>query len=383
MNILLLTFAYLPSIGGVQRCVHDLARELTRRGHRVKIVADAEWSGVATPGRYSSEPCDVLMMRIPPPFNWEYVPKLRSIWRDACNLLRLAVLCRRSRIDVIHCHLINVDTRYGVLLKKLLGIRLVVTLHGNETSSWIAGKPHRIEYVRNILACADAVSALTQGQIDDALRLEPKVGGRIVRIPNPVDVAAIRAAVDQDTTLPVRPYIVYVGRFVECKSLDLLIEAYHRVLAGNPHFSADLVLVGGGELEEQLRRQARQSLGSDRIHFAGERLWGQSLRLIEKASALVLASHDDEGCPLVVLEAMALGTPIIVSDNPRLVEMISAGVTGQVFPRRDAVALQACLERIPLDNETRVSYADACLRRLEERHNLDHVVSECLTLYQA
>jgi glycosyltransferase involved in cell wall biosynthesis len=188
-------------------------------------------------------------------------------------------------------------------------------------------------------------------------------------IPNPVDIEAIRTAVDMRHPLPVRPYLIYAGRFVALKSLDTLIEAYHRLIASNLAYPADLVLTGEGEMDTTLRAQASAGAASHRIHFTGAKSWGETLRLIQGASFLLLPSHESEGCPNALLEAMALGTPVVVSDNPRLEALVTPGITGEVFPRRDAARLQACLADLSFDPERRTAYSREGERLLRERHD--------------
>lgn len=381
MNILFLTFAYLPSTGGVQRSVRNLAAELVSRGHRVTIATDGPWSGIAERGLQPGTPADVLVLHIPTAFHWSFTHRVKSALRDGYNLLRLAWLCRRRRIEVIHCHLLNVDTRYAAVLKRFLGIRMVITLRGDELTTWIEGKPHRVEYVRRMLRTADIVTALSQAQMDAARELEPALSCAEEAIPNPAAVEAIRAAVDAEAIVPSRPYLLFLGRFVPFKSIDTLIEAYHGVIRQDPAFPLDLVLVGDGELEKPLREQAAQGAAAARIHFAGLRSWPESLRLIQQARFLVLPSHEAEGCPNVLMEAMALGTPVIVSDSPQLTEMVSAGVNGEVFPRRDAAALQACLESVSLDVARREQYAREGFEFLKRRHSFSKIVNAYERIY--
>ena len=289
---------------------------------------------------------------------------------------------QRRRIQIVHCHRLNVDTRYAAILRRILGIPMVITLRGTELTIWLRDEPKRVAYVRSMLLAADAITGLTRTQLDDARALQPAIQAPMTKIPNPADVEAIRAAVDMQTQLPASPYLLFVGRLADFKSLSTVIEAYHGVIAKNPAFSADLILAGDGPSEEELRKQASHGPAAARIRFPGLRPWGETLRLIQGASFLILASHDSEGCPNVLLEAMALGTPVIVSDNPRLLEMITPGVNGEVFAQKDAAALQACLERVQLDDPRRRSeYAREGLTYLERRHSCDQVVRAYEDIY--
>ena len=166
------------------------------------------------------------------------------------------------------------------------------------------------------------------------------------------------------------------------KSIDTLIEAYRKVVEQRPTFPFDLVLVGSGSLETELREQASRGAAAARIHFLGERPYEQCLGLIKGAGCLVLPSQESEGCPNVLLEAMALGTPVVVSDYAPLLEMVTAGVSGEVFPRRDAAGLEACLERIAFQPELRQQYASAGFRYLQRRHSFDRVADAYEEIYR-
>jgi glycosyltransferase involved in cell wall biosynthesis len=380
MNILYLTYAYLPTLGGVQRSVHNLAAEFTRRGHRIVIASDGK-----PPFAYRRQPpAPVLALRIPSPFAkhpW-HKPAIRAL--DALNLGVLAGVCLRNHITVVHCHLINVDTRYAIALKRLLGVKVVVTLRGGEFHHWIAGRPQRQQYVRRMLESADAVTALSQSQLDDARAIAPSLPRESPVIPNPTDPEAIRqlAAAGRAAPEDRAPYILFSGRLEREKRVDLLIQAYHAASSEGPDFPYDLAISGDGSLSSQLQEQARNGAGAGRIHFLGSRRYEDSLALVRGAGMLILPSQESEGCPNVVLEALALGTPVIVSDHGPLTELVTHGVNGEVFPSGDAVALCQCLRSLTESSEKTSRYADAGLRYLEKRHRFDRIATAYEDLYR-
>jgi glycosyltransferase involved in cell wall biosynthesis len=380
MNILYLTYEYLPTFGGVQRSVHNLAAEFMRRGHRIVIAANGKRPFVF----HRQPPAPVLPLRIPSPFpryRWQK-PGIGVL--DGVNLTVLAGLCLRKRIEVVHCHLINVDTRYALALKHLLGVRVVITLRGGEFHHWIAGRPLRQVYVRRMLESADAVTALSRSQLDDARALAPMLSHDSLVIPNPADPGAIRrlAAAGEPAAGRRVPYILFSGRLVPEKRVDLLIQAYHASIRQGMEFPYDLALAGDGSLAAELREQGRSGAGAGRIHFLGVRRYEDSLALVRDAAMLVLPSQESEGCPNVVLEAMALGTPVVVSDHGPLPELVAHGVHGEVFPRGDAAALRRCLLSVAESAERRSRYADAGLRYLEERHRFDRIATAYEDLYR-
>jgi glycosyltransferase involved in cell wall biosynthesis len=382
MNLLYLTFSYLPSTGGVQRSVYNLAAEFTRRGHHVTIATDGTTSGV----RWVSHPefpADVFSLRIPAPYTG-MLNRLCALVRDSFNLAVLATICRRRRVQLVHCHLINVDTRYALALKRMLGIRVMITLRGGELTHWIEGQPRRRRYVQRMLRSTDAAVALSQAQLAEASRLQSTLPLHRYVIPNPIDPASVVAlAANAKVTLPAPRYLIFSGRLEKMKNVEVLIQAYHRVVAGTSSFPFDLVLVGAGSLESQLRQQAVAGAGANRILFLGERPYDECLALIQGSSCLVLPSIESEGCPNVLLEAMALGTPVVVSDYPPLLEMITDGVNGEIFSRYNPAALAACLDRLPLEPERWARYVREATCYLNKRHRMSDIGDAYERVYRA
>ena len=375
MNVLFLTFDILPSTGGVQRSVHNLSRALAARGHSVAI-ASAGTGGIA----YSAEqPAPVLRLPIPTAIRPHFRHKLRFGARDVMNIAALAAFCARRSIDVVHCHLINMDTRYALLLRRLIGVKVVITLRGGELCHWLDERPLRRDYVKRMLESADAVTSLSHSQFDDALRLTSRLPNGPLVIPNPAEPDAILAATAGARPDLGSPYILFMGRLEPPKNVDLLVDAYASLIRKRPAYAWDLVIAGDGSEKAGLQRKAGNSGG--RIRFLGDLDYARSLSLIRDAHVLVLPSLTGEGCPNVLLEAMSLGTPVIVSDHSPLKEMVEDKVSGEVFPSGNQEALANLLLGLPMDRATRDRYAEAARRRLQERHGFDGIVAAYEEIY--
>jgi glycosyltransferase involved in cell wall biosynthesis len=380
MNVLYLTFAYLPSLGGVQNSVHNLAVEFVRRGHRIVIATDG-----ARPFAFQREPPALIVpLRIPYPFHYDRLKRVKARFLDAVNLPALAALCITNRIQLAHCHLINVDTRYAVALKRLLGLKVLITLRGGEFHHWIAGQPVRRQYVRRMLESADAVTALSQSQLDDARKLAPSLSPDSPVIPNSADPDAIGRKAAQGRSLPGprSPYIVFAGRLEAQKRIELLIDAYHGLVAEEPAYPFDLIIIGSGSRSAMLHGHALEGPGASRIHFLGTCCHEDSLALIRDAAILVLPSQESEGCPNVVLEAMALGTPVVVSDHGPLLELVTHDVNGETFAAGDGHALKARLRALANNAQARRQLAAAAREYLERRHRVDSVADRYEELYR-
>ena len=145
----------------------------------------------------------------------------------------------------------------------------------------------------------------------------------MVRIYNPVDIESIRKMASSGPS-PYRgpgPHLVSVARLTPQKAHDMMLEAMQVVLAAIPE--ARLTLVGEGPLEQQLKQQAERAGISEAVHFAGFQT--NPYPYIRHADFLVLSSHY-EGLPVVILESLALGTPVVAADCPGAVREVLASL---------------------------------------------------------
>ncbi|MEB3170715.1 MAG: glycosyltransferase family 4 protein [Synechococcaceae cyanobacterium] len=379
MNILFLTYSYLPNLGGVERSVHNLARLLSGRGHAVTVVTHG---GSAVPFHYRSAALPpVLRLHIPSQTDpRRRVRALRPVL-NALNLSVLAGFCLLHRIDVIHAHLLNMDTLYGSWLARLLGIRFVLTLRGGETEEWIHNKA-RFRYVVNRLEEADFITAVSRSLLDQAAVLVPQILDRSAVIPNPVDPEALQKLAGTSAVIPQsRPYLLFAGRLEEMKDVACLLDAYTLRIAADPGFPADLVIAGEGSLRQSLQRHALVGAAASRIRFLGRLSQADTLRWIRSALALVLPSRCSEGCPNVLLEAMALKTPVLVSNLPSLREWVEDGSSGLVFPVGRPDALAARLHDLVAHPRARERWAETAASRLQTHFAMASIASAYEVIY--
>jgi glycosyltransferase involved in cell wall biosynthesis len=123
------------------------------------------------------------------------------------------------------------------------------------------------------------------------------------------------------------PIICYVGNLAAEKGVDLLVDAMY-TLRHDGDRSARLVIVGAGALEADLRRRARQLRVSESVHFFGRRPHHEVPIWLSASDVCCLASRR-EGCPNVVLEALASGRPVVAADVGGVSELVnpSNGIT--------------------------------------------------------
>ena len=216
--------------------------------------------------------------------------------------------------------------------------------------------------VRHCYRAADCVLANSH---EMARGLERNLGiphTRLRVIHNPIDVDRIQQlASDPLPEARGRRFVVTAGRLEHQKAHDLLLEAF----ASSPACrELDLVILGKGSLEAQLKAQAAALGIAERVHFPGfvANPWAH----FAKAALFVLPSRW-EGFPTVVAEALACGVPTLVTDcNFGPSEIVEHGHSGWVVPTDDLAALRSGMEMMLSQPETATSFAARGLRRVAD-----------------
>jgi glycosyltransferase involved in cell wall biosynthesis len=252
------------------------------------------------------------------------------------TLVQILALVRRRGVVLVHSHGKGAGV-YGRVAARLARIPAVHTLHGIHFERY--SPPARAAYLameRRLSAWSACVVNVSRAQEREGLALRLFDARRSRVIPNAVDVARLgatalaRGDARLELKVPVDATIVgAVARFDGVKQLDVLVDAMTRLRG------VTLVLVGDGPESARLRALAAQrSLGS-RVVFAGE-VEGAA-RLLPAFDVYATPSRK-EGMPIAVLEAMALGLPVVASDIPAHREVLGPASAGLVAGTVDAFA---------------------------------------------
>lgn len=137
-----------------------------------------------------------------------------------------------------------------------------------------------------------------------------------------------------------RVEVVYVGRLLPFKRLDLLVEVMSSLFKEHPNLF--LTIIGDGELLSALRRQVEELGVTERVSFEGVLPPDRIPVRVARADVLVLPSRG-EGWGVVVNEALSVGVPVILSDRCGAADLIQDGVNGYVFRNEDSSDLRDCL----------------------------------------
>jgi glycosyltransferase involved in cell wall biosynthesis len=189
-------------------------------------------------------------------------------------------------------------------------------------------------------------------------------------VPNGVDEAFFW---DHERVPAETPRLLFVGRLSVQKNLQLLLRALEGI---SERF--ETTLVGAGELEDQLKELARD-LKLQNVRFHGRADGTELLDLYRNADVFVLPS-EREGMPLVLLEAMAAGLPIVATDVPGNRAVVTPGENGLLVPTDSPARMREALLTV-MEDPVRYRRMSVAARRLAARHSWETIAAEFERIY--
>ena len=320
----------------------------------------------------------------------DYVELPRDLaTRARAGLLRdlspLAAPLRARAVALVHAHFAP-DAVFALPLARALGAPLIVTLHGfdvtrGDASLLASARPPLIWSViaRRELARDAAAFVAVSRFIAEQASGRGFPAERLRVLPVGVDTVVLTPGAEPEPGL-----IVHVGRLTQKKGAAVLIDALARLRAQG--VEARLAIVGEGPLRSFLAAQV-QRLGLDeRVTFHGALPHAQTLEMIRRAWLLAAPSlpardGDREGLPTVVVEAMALGVPVVASSEAGIPEAVQHGVSGLLVAPGDVGKLTAALADLLDSAELRVRLGAAARTAAENRFDLARQTAALEDLY--
>lgn len=310
--------------------------------------------------------------------------------RDLAALLRLTQLIRRDRPRIVHTHTakagaigriaallagggarpIVVHTFHGHVLRgyfgplRTLAFRVFERLLARATTKLVAVSPEvRDELVSLGIAPADKFAVVRLGiELDERVRpdREPAETRRSL-------------GVEADTFL-----VGWAGRMTAVKRVPDVLESFRRLREGGTN--ATLCLVGDGPDREALEQLAHDLGVVRHCLFLGYQ--EEMGRWYEIFDAFVLPSAN-EGTPVVAIEALAAGTPVVATRVGGIPDVVEDGVTGFLVDPGDTEALAERLGRLARDPELRTRLGEAGLARMPSRYAVERLVADVDELYRS
>jgi rhamnosyl/mannosyltransferase len=352
---------YPPHRGGMESFLEMLCQGLVRKGMECEVIVAQDKDD---PPILSSNANGVRIRRM------RSVGTIRSL-----SICPAAIrILRGLEADIINLHHPNPLAEISYSLAKPKG-RLVVTYHSDIVSQALLRKLHS-PLMNRILDKADAIVATSTQYVASSpvLRKYPK---KIHIIPLGLNISHFENAKPFPFRKSGYPQYFFVGRLVPYKGVSVLLEALQYVL-GN------LWIAGTGPLEEKLKAQVADANLGSRVDFLGNISEEEKYQRLAACDVFVLPSFTRaEAFGIVLLEAMAMGRPVVVSDLPTGVQLlVNHGVNGFRFPPGNAKALAASLQLLINNPMEAKRMGEAGRQLVQEQYTATHMVDRYLDLYR-
>ncbi|MEU2031831.1 glycosyltransferase family 4 protein [Nocardia amamiensis] len=347
--------------GGVQAHVVELARVFIERGHKVSVLAPAS-DGTPLPefvvsaGRAVAIPYNGSVARLS--FGPMAYTRIRR-WIDG------------NDFDVLHIHEPNAPSLSMLALKIAEG-PIVATFHTSTTKSLVLStfqgvlRPYHEKIAGRI-----AVSELARRWQVEAL------GSDAVEIPNGVDVPAFARA----PMLPGYPRaggtVLFLGRYDEPrKGMEVLLGALPDLVRRHPE--VEILIVGRGD-EDRLRREAGALSGH--LRFLGQVSDEEKASAMRSADVYVAPNLGGESFGIILIEAMAAGTPVVASELDAFRRVLRDGAAGMLVPVGDSAALAGALHTVLTDEVRREALVHTAAQVVSE-YDWPVVAEQILRVYE-
>ena len=305
MKIAIIVSLFPPKwLAGTEIATYNLADHLARRGHEVHVITSHD-HGLP----YLSEENGFYIHRIA----WKKIRFIGIVSFWAKIHLRI----RKIKPDIVHSQSL-LSGIPALAAQKFLKIPYVIWGRGSDI--YIPGRFTRMTS-KPILQNADAVLALTK---DMKQKIQEIYDRGITVVPNGVDLERFKISSEGKKEDNANT-IVFVGRLHPVKGVQYLIEAMaivHREMQ-----DAKLVLVGDGVERSRLEELAERLDLNDCIQFAGQVPQERVPQVMNQADVFAMSSLS-EGFPVVLLEAMAAGLPIVATNVGGIPDIVEEGVNG-------------------------------------------------------
>lgn len=318
----------------------------------------------------------------------QFILEIIQIWRLLANLIK------KYDITIVQTHLLKSLDFLVLALRYNSSLQVVLwTFHSANfvlrdvhlpKNKWML-KPKKFFYrllYRFAAHLTDGFIAVSNEVKEAIIRVNGPIQDRVFVICNGVDVNRYgrpvnKAEIRGQLSLKDDAYVIaMVGTLRPVKGHQFMLQAMASITPKHPEIQ--VLVIGDGELREELQKQAHQLSLSNHIHFLGNRSDVPNLLAV---SNLFIMPSLWEGLPMALLEAMATGLPIIASEVSGTVQVMIPNETGLLIPPGDAAALATAIETLLSNPEQARLMGIAARNRVETEFSARKQAHEHLALY--
>ncbi|MGC3982615.1 MAG: glycosyltransferase [Steroidobacteraceae bacterium] len=342
LRILMISDVYFPRVNGVSTSIRTFRRELQAQGHEVTLIAPAY------PGHTAEEP-DIIRI---PSRGVLMDPEDRMMRRHEIDTLWPVL--KKQRFDVLHIHTPFIAHYAGLFLAAHLGIPVVESYHTffeEYLYHYVPLVPRRVMrfFARRVTVsqCAAVQRIISPSRaMQDALR-NYGVQTHIDILPTGLEASQFKlgdgARFRKKYGIAAdRPTLLYIGRVAHEKNIDFLVRCFQRVHAELPE--ALLLIVGEGPALGHLKNLAAELKLGDAVQFVGYLDRDTELLDCYRAGDLFVFASRTETQGLVLLEALAQGTPVVSTMHMGTRDVLTGTFGTRVVNEDEAEFSAACVE---------------------------------------
>jgi glycosyltransferase involved in cell wall biosynthesis len=387
LSVMMLTWEFPPRvIGGISPHIYNLSRSLAKTGVKVYVIT-CDFPGA--PRHETTNGVEVYRIdsyKNPAPdfATWVYLMNM-NMQKEAAALVRSLGV----KIDIFHAHDWLVATA-GIGLKHVFRRPFFATMHSteigrrngihtdyermiHETEAWLTYEAWKV------ICCSDYMMS----HVRWAFGLPPD---KLVRVPNGVNFEAYARKENENVSqfrsrfaLPEEKIVLFVGRLVHEKGAQVLVSAIPKVLE---KMNAKFIFVGNGYMKDQLSDLVRAMGIAHKVIFTGF-VDEETLRKLQKNADVSVVPSLFEPFGIVALEAMAAGSPVVVSDTGGLSEIVNHEVDGVKVFTGNPDSLSWGIIRVLTDEALANRLRTNARRKLQEKYDWDTIAQQTKTVYEA
>jgi glycosyltransferase involved in cell wall biosynthesis len=374
MHVCMLTDYFLPHLlGGTERTVYEISRRLIKRGHKVTVITlDVH----EHQRRSHNEGMDIH--RLPAISMTRLVRAQLTVSLSAA--FETNRIIKSLRPDILHAHNLYFNlTAITPILKCRSRLPLVTTLHLPKMQYGSASLDTLIQiYLKSIgravIEYSDRLVAVSESVLNHAIKDLGVQASKITFIPNGVDLGLYSPS-DQP---PKYPVITYIGRLIQNKGPQFLVQAVPIILKAHPE--AHINIVGEGPLRNKLMQDVVSQGLEGRVQFLGTVV---DVLPILRATTIFVRPSLTEGMSLAVLEAMACGLPIVASNIEGNAELVEDGKTGYLVSPGNPGALAERINCMLADQRASIILGQNARAYAERLYDWERITDKTLTLYDS
>jgi len=363
MRILMISDVYFPRVNGVSTAIMTLRRELQREGHEITLIAPDYGSATAD---------EKNIIRIP----------ARSVWLDPEDRImapnKIAALIphlQTTAFDLVHIHTPFVAHYAGLKIARALAVPVVETYHTffeEYLFHYVPLLPKAFmrylarAFSRSQCAALDGLIVPSQPMLDTLLRYGVDTHTQV--IPTGIELSDFSGGDGSRFRIrhgipPEQPLLLFVGRIAHEKNIGFLLHTLVQIKQTHPEVL--LVLAGEGPAAAALQRQTTRLKLDAQVRFVGYLERSRELLDCYRAADIFIFSSRTETQGLVLLEAMALGTPVVGLAMMGTAEVLRHGRGAHIAPD-DVHGFANTVSALLADPQARAALKQSAMEYVQE-----------------